>query len=493
MIIGAGFAGVAMAHRLKKDGFTNFTILEKAADIGGVWRDNTYPGAACDVPSALYSLSYTPNPRWSRRYAEQPEILEYLQRLVESGGLDAHLRTQTEVVDLTFDEQSGRWTLATSSNETICCDVVVSAVGQLSLPHIPDIADADTFQGPRFHSARWDRSVSLRGKQVAVIGTGASAIQFVPHIAREAEHVTLYQRTAPWILPKWDSRYGVLHYRVSELLPMAQRLERFAVWLLFELLAVTLVDAKPLSRVLGAIARRHLHRQVASPSLREQLTPSDAPGCKRVLFSNDYYPAIASDRVSLVPKAIAELCDKGVKTVDGEFRPADVVIYGTGFRATDFLAPMSVRGSRGVSLAEVWKTQAYASGHHCPHVPEPVPALWSQHECGLGVDPLHDRVTSPSHHNAHQGRGCSSGSCGRGQVRDRATLQHALEKATTEVGVGAVCELVSNLEWGNPDELAGAYLGLSNPHAEAAQRRLRLEKGRASKGRRPRCTESAGS
>jgi cation diffusion facilitator CzcD-associated flavoprotein CzcO len=360
VIIGAGFAGVAMAHRLKKDGFTNFTILEKAADIGGVWRDNTYPGAACDVPSALYSLSYKPNARWSRRYAEQLEILQYLCQLVESGGLDAHLRTQTEVVDMTFDEQSGRWTLATSSNETICCDVVVSAVGQLSLPHIPDIADADTFQGPRFHSARWDRSVSLRGKQVAVIGTGASAIQFVPHIAREAEHVMLYQRTAPWILPKWDSRYGRLHHRLSEFLPMVLHLERFAVWLIFELLAVTLVDAKPLSRVLGAIARRHLHRQVASPSLREQLMPSDAPGCKRVLFSNDYYPAIASDRVSLVPTAIAKLCDKGLETKDGVFRPADVVIYGTGFRATDFLAPMCVRGSRGVSLAEVWKTQAYA-------------------------------------------------------------------------------------------------------------------------------------
>ena len=258
VIIGAGFAGVAMAHRLKKDGFTNFTILEKAADIGGVWRDNTYPGAACDVPSALYSLSYKPNPRWSRRYAEQPEILKYLQQLVESGGLAAHLRTQTEVVAMTFDDQPGRWTLVTNSNETITCDVVVSAVGQLSLPHVPVIADADTFQGPRFHSARWDRSVSLRGKQVAVIGTGASAIQFVPHIAQEAEHVTLYQRTAPWILPKWDSRYGVLHDRVSELLPMALRLERFAVWLIFELLAVTLVDAKPLSRVLGAIARRHL-------------------------------------------------------------------------------------------------------------------------------------------------------------------------------------------------------------------------------------------
>lgn len=360
VIIGAGFAGVAMAHRLMKDGFTNFVILEKDADIGGVWRDNTYPGAACDVPSALYSLSYQPNARWSRRYAEQPEILKYLQRLVKSGGLDAHLRTETEVVDLSFDEQFGRWTLATNSNETITCDVVVSAVGQLSLPYIPDIADADSFQGPRFHSARWDRSVSLRGKRVAVIGTGASAIQFVPHIAREAEHVTLYQRTAPWILPKWDSTYRGRHHRVSELLPMALRLERFAVWLIFELLAVTLVDAKPLSRVLGVIARHHLHRQVASRSLREQLTPSDAPGCKRVLFSNDYYPAVASDRVSLVPNAIAKLCDKGVTTEDGEFRPTDVVIYGTGFRATDFLAPMSVRGSHGVSLAEVWKAQAYA-------------------------------------------------------------------------------------------------------------------------------------
>lgn len=197
VIIGAGFAGVAMAHRLMEDGFTNFTILEKAADIGGVWRDNTYPGAACDVSSALYSFSYKPNARWSRRYAEQPEILEYLRQLVESGGLAAHLRTHTEVVDMRFDEQFGRWNLSTNSNETLACDVVVSAVGQLSLPHVPLIADADTFQGPRFHSARWDRSVSLRGKQVAVIGTGASAIQFVPHIAQEAEHVTLYQRTAP--------------------------------------------------------------------------------------------------------------------------------------------------------------------------------------------------------------------------------------------------------------------------------------------------------
>ncbi|AEV75634.1 putative flavoprotein involved in K+ transport [Mycolicibacterium rhodesiae NBB3] len=366
VIIGAGFAGVAMAHRLKKDGFTNFTILEKAADIGGVWRDNTYPGAACDVPSALYSLSHKPNPRWSRRYAEQPEILQDLCGLVESGGLDAHLRTHTEVVDMTFDEQSGRWTLATSSNETICCDVVVSAVGQLSLPHIPDIADADAFQGPRFHSARWDRSVSLRGKQVAVIGTGASAIQFVPHIAREAAHVTLYQRTAPWILPKWDSRYGVLHHRLSEFLPVLLHLERFAVWLIFEMLAVMLVDAKPLSRVLGAIARRHLHRQVASPSLREQLTLSDAPGCKRVLFSNDYYPAIASDRVSLVPerdrKALRQGCQyRGRRISSCRCRDLRNRVSRHRFSRPDVRA----RLSRSLLGRGVGDPGIRISGHHC--------------------------------------------------------------------------------------------------------------------------------
>ncbi|UMB71681.1 NAD(P)/FAD-dependent oxidoreductase [Mycobacterium paraterrae] len=360
MIIGAGVAGIAMAHQLKRDGFTNFTMVEQAADIGGVWRDNTYPGAACDVPSALYSLSDKPNTRWSRRYAEQPEILQYLRRLVLADGMDLQLRTRTEVVEMTFDEQAGRWRLVTGSSETIWCDVVISAVGQLSRPHTPNIAGEDTFEGPRFHSARWDHSVSLRGKEVAVIGTGASAIQFVPRIAHEAQRVTLYQRTAPWILPKWDSRYGRLHQQLIKVLPLWLRLERFAVWLIFEVLAVTLVDAKPLSRILGAVARYHLHRQVADPMLRRQLTPSDAPGCKRVLFSNDYYPAIANGEVSLVTNAVAKLCDKGVVTDDGVLHRADVVIYGTGFRATDFLAPMRVRGWGGVTLDEVWGTQAHA-------------------------------------------------------------------------------------------------------------------------------------
>lgn len=360
LVIGAGFGGLAAAYELSRDGLAEVTVLEKAHDIGGVWRENTYPGAACDVPSNLYSYSFARKTDWGRRYAEQPDILGYIHDTADRFGLRKLVRTGVEVTSAGFDESTATWTVTTSSGEVFEADVLVPAVGQLSRPALPSIPRLDTFAGPSFHSAQWRHDVDLAGKRVAVLGTGASAIQFVPRIRQTAGHVTVFQRSAPYVVPKVDRAYTQKHHAAFAKVPGFAAAMRGAIWETTELLGLALTRVAPLARVLQALASANLKRHIKDPVLRAKLTPDYPIGCKRVLFSSDWYPALACDNVSVETDAITEVTPTGVRTADGRLHEVDVIIYGTGFKATEFLAPMTITGRGGRDLHAEWAEGARA-------------------------------------------------------------------------------------------------------------------------------------
>ncbi|HSV40256.1 MAG TPA: NAD(P)/FAD-dependent oxidoreductase [Nocardioidaceae bacterium] len=360
-IIGSGFAGLDAAVQLKKAGYTDITILEKADEVGGVWRENTYPGAACDVPSPFYSYSYERNPRWPRRFSQQPAILEYLKGVADKYDVRRHIRFHTEVTAAAYDETSRKWTVEVMDGEPLVVDVLVSAVGQLSRPSWPNIKGRDTFAGPSFHSAEWDHSVELEGKRVAVIGTGASAIQFVPEIQPEVARLELFQRTPPYIIPRPDTQYRDVHHKVFERLPFTQLAERATWYGVTESLSIAFIYSKPLAKVVHTLSRLHMKRQTkARPGLFEKVWPDYPVGCKRILFSSDYLPALAEPNVDVVTDDIQEITAEGVLTKDGVLHETDVIIYGTGFTATQFLAPMSLKGLGGVDLHDQWSEGARA-------------------------------------------------------------------------------------------------------------------------------------
>jgi cation diffusion facilitator CzcD-associated flavoprotein CzcO len=360
VVIGAGFAGITMSLRLQEAGLLDFIVLEKGDDVGGVWRENTYPGAACDVPSPLYSISSQPNPDWPRRFSRQPDILRYLRNVAESNSIVERIRFGTEVVAADFDESTHTWSVSVASGEMFTCDVLISAVGQLSQPSIPAVPGAGSFAGPAFHSAQWEHGQDLAGKRISVVGTGASAVQFVPEIVSGAEHVTVFQRSAPWILPKPDRAYTRWHRLAFRRVPAVQGLERLVAWALLDICALALVDAKPIGSALSALSRLHLRLQVRDADLRRKLTPDYAPGCKRALFSNNYYPALTRPNVSVITGPIARIEHDAVIMADGTRHPTDVIIYGTGFAATEFLSPMRITGRRGSTLDAVWAGAAHA-------------------------------------------------------------------------------------------------------------------------------------
>ncbi|WP_328393049.1 flavin-containing monooxygenase [Nocardia sp. NBC_00416] len=360
LVIGAGFGGIGVAIELRRHGFDDISILEKAADLGGVWRENTYPGAACDVPSPLYSYSFEQKPDWPQRYSGQAAIHDYLRGVAERHGLLDRIEFGAEVSEAVFDEQAGRWTVHTADGATRTADVLISAVGQLSRPQWPSIPGIDSFTGEAFHSALWDHGVDLTGKRVACIGTGASAIQYVPQIQPEVAQLTLFQRTAAWVLPKFDTEYSPIQHKLFAKIPGALLVERFGWWLTAEISSLGLVELPVISRLVARMATRNLTENVADPALRAELTPDYPIACKRVLFSSDYFPALTQPNVEVTTEAITEITPEGVRTADGTLHPAEVIIYGTGFKGTEFLWPMRIRGRGGRELSEAWSAGAHA-------------------------------------------------------------------------------------------------------------------------------------
>ena len=361
VIIGAGFGGLGMAHALREAGIDDVIVLERRDEVGGVWRENSYPGSACDVPSPLYSWSWATNSGWTRRYSPQPEILEYIRRTAKERGLRDLVRTGVEVTGLHWDDG---WQVRTADGTTYDADVVITAVGQLSEPVIPAIPGAETFAGPAFHSAQWRHDVDLRGKRVAVIGTGASAVQFVPGIVDEVAQMTVFQRSAPYIVFRPDRLYSRLHHRLFQRFPQVLAFERRATRELTELFNRSLEGSsrvsRPLMAAIKAAWRLQLRRQVKDPALRRKLVPDYPLGCKRLLFSNNYYPALAREHVALVTDHIIAIEPAGVRTGDGRLHEADVLLWGTGFAATDFLGKITVQGPGGVDLKDVWADGARA-------------------------------------------------------------------------------------------------------------------------------------
>ncbi len=358
-IVGAGFAGLGAAIRLRAAGIEDFVVLERAEAVGGTWRDNSYPGCQCDVASHLYSYSFAPNPDWSRTFSHQQEIWDYLRSCVQRFDLGPHLRLGVEVRECTWLAEERHWLLETSDGE-LTATVLVAAMGALSQPAEVDFPGAPDYRGVLFHSARWRHDVDLRGARVALVGTGASAVQIAPHLARQASELVVYQRTPPWILPHADRPIGRTERLLYRSFPLAQRVVREAIELGREPLVVGF--RHPLAgRPLEALARRHLERQVSDPLLREQLRPHYRLGCKRVLLSNRYYPALERANVTLVPHAVAALRGGSVLAGDGIERAADVVVAATGFRVSDPLAAHHIRGRDGRTLAEHWRgaPQAY--------------------------------------------------------------------------------------------------------------------------------------
>ena len=351
--MGTGFGGIGMGIALKQAGYDDFIILDKEDDLGGTWRDNQYPGCACDVPSPLYSFSFELNPDWSRLFAPQREIWAYLRGCARKYGLEAHIRYGSVVEQMHWDEDERRWDVQTVEHGELGSwrpRAVVSAAGALHLPAYPDIPGAERFAGTSFHSARWDQSCDLAGKRVAVIGTGASAIQFVPEIAKQAAQLTVFQRTPPWIHPRPDAPIPARMRTAFRKAPVAARALRDAIYLGLEARAMGFAISPKLMAPLEAMARRHLASQITDPALRAQLTPDYTIGCKRILLSSDYYPALQRPNVSLVTEGITGITEAGVTTADGEEHKADVIIYATGFKVIESVTSLNVTGRDGRKL-----------------------------------------------------------------------------------------------------------------------------------------------
>ena len=360
-IIGAGFAGIGMAIQLEKAGIDSYTLFERAGEIGGTWRDNTYPGAACDVPSHLYSLSFEQTPDWRREYSEADEIQAYLLRLVDKWQLREKMRLDSEIVSARFDEAAGAWTLTTRLGESFTARVVIAGVGGLVDPAFPAIEGMANFAGQAFHSARWNRDVDLGGKRVAVIGTGASAVQIVPSIAPFVSKLSVFQRTPAWVVPKQGRVYSDAERRRLQRSSLALRWSRLAKYGLSELRApLVMLDAPRLSAIGEKLSLDHLHAQVRDPVLREQLRPAFQFGCKRILISDDYWAVFERGNVELVTDPIREIRAGGIATEGGAFHALDAVIYATGFEVGFRQAAFEIIGRGGRSLEEVWRAGAVA-------------------------------------------------------------------------------------------------------------------------------------
>jgi cation diffusion facilitator CzcD-associated flavoprotein CzcO len=354
LVVGTGFSGLGMAIELKRTG-RDFAVLEKAADVGGTWRDNRYPGCACDIPSHVYSFSFEQKPDWSRSYAPQPEIWDYLKHVTDKHDLRRHITFGAEVAGARWDAEERVWHVSTTSGDTWTARSVVAGVGALHLPNVPRLPGIENFRGETFHSARWNHDYDLRGKRVAVVGTGASAVQFVPRIAPEVARLTLFQRTPPWIIPKGDRAVRPWRQRLFRALPAAQRVFRAALYWALESRAIAFTGASQLMKVAQKHAERHIRAQVRDPEIRRKLTPDYTMGCKRVLISNDYYPTFNRDNVDLVTDGVAEVREHSIVDSAGVEHEVDAIVYGTGFQVIEAFDHLDLTGRDGRNIAKEWQ------------------------------------------------------------------------------------------------------------------------------------------
>lgn len=355
IIIGSGFSGLGMAIKLKESGERDFIVLEKEQGVGGTWRVNHYPGCACDVPSHLYSFSFEANPKWSRMFAPQQEIKAYLEQCARKYGILPHVRLGTEVSGMRWDDARKLWRIRTQGGKNYTASIVVSGMGGLAIPAYPNVKGLEHFQGKMFHSQQWDHAYDLNGKRVAVIGTGASAIQFVPHVQKQAAHLDLYQRTAPWIMPKPDRAMTWVEKNLFQRFPAAQRALRDGIYWALESRVLAFVINPRLMAIAKRQALQHIRKQIKNPELRKKVTPDYTIGCKRILMSDEYYPALDSPNVDVITTGIREVRANAIVTVDGIERPVDAIIFGTGFKATDPVPPGVIFGRDGLDLGELWK------------------------------------------------------------------------------------------------------------------------------------------
>jgi cation diffusion facilitator CzcD-associated flavoprotein CzcO len=361
LIIGTGFSGLGMAIKMLDAGMQDFIVLESASAVGGTWRDNHYPGVACDVPAHLYSYSFEPNPSWSQVFAPQREILAYLNKCADKYGVRPHIHFDSEVVRAVFDEKRGQWEISTKNGKTYRARALICGGGGLSRPTFPELRGLDRFQGKKFHTARWDHDYPLQGKRVAVIGTGASAIQLVPSIVDQVGGLALFQRTPPWILPKPDLAISKKQQARFAKSPWLQKLIRGAMYGLLESRALGFSGMLPSFQVgMERQARKHLEAQVTDPVLRAKLTPNYRAGCKRVLLSNDYYTALQKSNASVVTARISELREHSIVTDDGVEHPVDAIVFATGFQAAEAVAPFEIRGRDKAELGAAWTDGAEA-------------------------------------------------------------------------------------------------------------------------------------
>jgi len=361
VIIGAGMSGLCMGIKLRERGIDDFVILEKSPGVGGTWYDNTYPGACCDVPSVMYSYSFEPNPHWSRKFSPHNEIRAYFEHCADKYGLRSRLRLSTGVAAAEFDEVTGHWGITLENGETLRARALVSGLGQLNLPNTPEFPGAERYRGESFHSARWNHQLDLSGKRVAVIGNAASALQFIPHVAREAAQLYVYQRSANYVVKRDDRAYSDAEKRRFSRHPWWQKMHRLAVYLRGEFLFYPVLRTRSWLRPLWQKwCREHMEENIQDSGLRAKLTPDFPVGCKRILVSDDYYQAFARNSVELVSSPITGIGEQGVESEDAVSRDVDVIIYGTGFRTTDMLSGVRFAGTGGQSLRDAWADGAEA-------------------------------------------------------------------------------------------------------------------------------------
>ena len=360
IIIGAGFSGLCMAIRLRQAGMQDFAILDRNSSLGGTWYDNAYPGAACDVESHLYSFSFEPNPGWSRQFSPQQEILHYMDHCADKYHLRPHLRLGVNVTVAAFDEATALWSVTTEAGDTYTARILVSCSGGLSQPAYPHIDGLDSFGGAMFHSARWDQSYDIIDKRIAVIGTGASAIQIVPAIVSRVKNLLLFQRTPPWVIPKPDKPISSFRRAMYERVGFMRRLYRFRLYWTHELMAIAFVVNPGLLRLFTTVAKRFINKSVSDEALRAKLTPNYVIGCKRILLSNEYYPAVQQPNVFLITEGIREVDATGVLTRDGVHHEVDAIVLATGFQASEDLSRYAVKGLGGLDLNEAWRNGAEA-------------------------------------------------------------------------------------------------------------------------------------